>query len=144
MKNLLLLFFVLYFTQLMAQERGENNVIKINNTSELEAFEGTLERLIVSPYFIESVDKNSRLIQCKYLLKDKRIISRKIGDIIHYNILFRNTNDGSTFIYIQANRTEKSRSGGVDVSDHYNDDLGITVDKKYIDSLVQFIIKGFE
>ena len=134
---------MLVYSMCYSQEDNKENVIKISSVTESEAFDKTLERLIESPYFVEFADKESRILQCKFMLKDRRLLAGKIGDIIHYNVLFRSTSDEGTLVYIQANRIEKSKSGSVEVSDYYNDDLGITRDRKFIDPLFEFIKNGF-
>lgn len=137
-------FLSLISTVVLAQNATSSNMIQIASSTPLDVYNRTLERLIESPYFLESADKESKLLKCKFVLKDNRMFSGRVGEIIHYNILFKNSNDGSTLVYIQANLTEKSKSGGVEIRDYYNDDLGITTDKKYIDPLFQFIRNGFE
>lgn len=143
MKRFLTIVFILFYSVCFSQNRAEN-MIKINGVTEIEAFDKTLERLMQSPYFVEFSDKGSKLLQCKFMLKDKRLLSGKIGDIIHYNILFKNANDGGTLVYIQANLTEKSNSGSSEIKDYYNNDLGITTDRRYIDPLFEFIRNGFK
>lgn len=143
MKTYILAVLILFSSKCFSQEEIIENMTIIKGITEDKVYETTLERLIKSSYFITHSDKSSKILQCKYILKNKGWFAGKSGDIIHYNILFKNTDNGDTLVYIQANKTKKSKSGSVEVSDYYNDDLGIVTDKKVIDPIFQFIKNGF-
>lgn len=143
MKKYLILFIAILISHLAAGQEEAQNTFKLPAINATTVFDTTLKRLMQSPYFVVSADKGSGFIQCKSMLKDGRWLSGNIGNIIHYNLLIQADADKSTIVYIQANNIEKTRSGGTNTRDYYDDDLGISTDKRYIDPLIEFVKNGF-
>lgn len=136
-KYIISLFFVLYLTSTtLAQENSKTTILEVASSHQDSIFDRTLSHLILSDFFVVSANKESGFIQCKLVIEDKRWISLKKGDIIHYNLLFTNENKEETKIFIQTNLTTKSIEGTYDNSSYFNNDLGLTTESKYINPLV--------
>lgn len=139
-KKYFFLFFCMLIAKVTLSQESENRyILEIPSVDKVSVFEKTLKLLISSKYFIVSTDKESGFIQCKTVIDDKRLVSRKKGEVIHFNFLINSMDSTSTNIYIQANLTVKNFTGSVGDSGYFNDDYGITDSKKYLDPIVNFL-----
>jgi hypothetical protein len=130
----------LFFTStLLAQQTGKSFFIDVPSTNRDTIFERTLHSLLLSEYFVVSADKGSGFIQCKIVVDNKRILSAKKGDILHYNVLIQKVNGSNIKIYLQANLKEKVLVGSVGSTGYYNDDSGVSYDSRYYEPLLNYL-----
>lgn len=139
MKKYLILFIAILISRLAAGQEEAQNTFKLPAINATTVFDTTLKRLMQSPYFVVSANKEIGLIQCKFRLKDRRWFSDNSSNIIHYNLLIQADIDQSTVVNIQANNIEKKLA-----SEYYREnDLGVSTDKRYLDPLIEFVKNGF-
>lgn len=139
MKKYLILFIAILISRLAVGQEETQNTFKLPAINATTVFDTTLKRLMQSPYFVVSANKEIGLIQCKFRLKDRRWFSDNSSNIIHYNLLIQADIDQSTVVNIQANNIEKKLA-----SEYYREnDLGVSTDKRYLDPLIEFVKNGF-
>ncbi len=99
----------------------------------------TLQSLMDSQYFIQFANKDVGLIRCKTVLKYKHVFSHKDGDVLEFNLLVQNIHSDTVRIQLQANLTEKQRTGSVGNMGYHNNDQGITYESKYYKEILAFL-----
>ena len=107
------------------------------NTGKEVAFDKTIDYLQTKDFFIQSVDKEAGFIQAKVFIKDRKLLSAKVGERRTMNFILRSQVNNTTItltIYSEGYFFSGNSNG------HYYEDKGIVADT----SVYQGILSGLK
>lgn len=135
---MLILLLPLYSSAALAQTDKKDQPFKSTTLAVPieKAFDKIVDYLQVNEMFISTMDKQAGFIQAKAFMKDRKVLSAKMGDRYTFNFILR-PEEAETSLSLNIYVEEYNFGGDVKSRSYYYEDKGILKDKNtYQDILV--------
>jgi hypothetical protein len=136
--TMLILLLPLYSSVALAQTDKKDQSFKSTTLAVPieKAFDKIVDYLQVNEMFISTMDKQAGFIQAKAFVKDRKVLSAKMGDRYTFNFILR-PEEAETSLSLNIYVEEYNFGGDVKSRSYYYEDKGILKDKNtYQDILV--------